>query len=59
MLSNGLLQSDRIIINNTKGGSDRIIRKLIKAREHKIANILEVWLYEKGKLRLFYKTTGG
>lgn len=59
MLSNGLLQSDRIIINNTKGGSDRIIRKFVKAREHKIANILEVWLYEKGKIRLFYKTTGG
>lgn len=59
MLSNGLKQSDRIVINNTKGGSDRIIRKLIKARENIGARISEVWLYEKGKLRLFYKTTGG
>ena len=59
MLSNGLKQSDRIVINNTKGGSDRIIRKLIKARENISARISEVWLYEKGKLRLFYKTTGG
>ena len=54
MLSHGLKQSDRIIINNNKGGNDRLIRKMIQARLHINADIKEIWLYEKGKLRLFY-----
>ena len=65
MLSHGLSQSDRIIIDNTKGASDRFIRKAIMARLNmKHAQICEVWLYEKGRKRLFFnkygfiKTTG-
>ena len=54
MLSHGLKQSGRIIINNNKGGNDRLIRKMIQARLHINADIKEIWLYEKGKLRLFY-----
>ena len=32
MLAHGFLQASRIIIDNTKGASDRIIRKAIMAR---------------------------
>lgn len=55
-LSHGLAQSDRVIIDNTNGAADRFIKKSIEARR-KLPNakIEEVWLYEKGKLRLFFK----
>ena len=39
----------------TKGAADRIIRKAIMARLRIGTNIEEVWLYEKGRKRLFYK----
>lgn len=56
MLSHGLEQSSRIIIDNTKGCSERFIRKQIMARIHLPAQVIdEVWIYEKGKVRLFYK----
>ena len=55
MLKKGLLQSSQIIINNTKGASDRYIKKLIHDRIDKGQTISEVWLYEKGKIRLLYK----
>lgn len=55
MLAHGLMQSNRIIIDNTKGASDRIIRKAIMARLRIGTNIDEVWLYEKGQKRLFFK----
>lgn len=56
MISHGLAQSSRIVINNTKGGSDRFIRKAIMARLHLPGQeINEVWVYEKGEVRLFYK----
>ncbi|MDR2652797.1 MAG: hypothetical protein LBC68_10895 [Prevotellaceae bacterium] len=55
MLKRGLAQSDRLIINNTKGASDRYIKKLIYDRIKKGQAIEEVWLYEKGKIRLLYK----
>lgn len=55
MLSHGMGQSPRIIINNTKGCGDRYIRKMIKARCNVNGQIDEVWLYEKGNVRLFYK----
>lgn len=54
MISHGTKQSSRIIIDNTKGCSDRYIRKHILARIHAGTTIDEVWLYEKGKMRLFY-----
>ena len=56
MISHGLAQSSRIIIDNNKGGSDRLIRKAIMARLNlPNQDIREVWIYEKGKPRLFYK----
>jgi len=54
MLKDGLKQSSRIIINNTNGAADRYIKRLIYDRINK-KNIDEVWLYEKGKLRLLFK----
>jgi ribosomal protein L21E len=55
MLNNGLMQSSRIIINNTKGCSDRYIKKLIHDRLKLNQQIEEVWVYEKGVVKLLYK----
>jgi len=55
MLSKGLKQSPNIIINNTKGASDRYIRRLIYAHINQGNTVNELWLYEKGKIRLLYK----
>lgn len=58
MLSHGAKQSPYLIIKNTKGCSDRFILKCIHDRlkdslyNHEIA---EVWVYEKGSVRLVYK----
>ena len=54
MISHGLIQSDKIIIENTKGASNRYIRKSIMSRL-KISVINEVWIYEKGEIWLFFK----
>ena len=58
MINKGSVQSSRIIINNNKGASDRYIRdniyKRLKDKKFK-RDINELWLYEKGKLRLLYK----
>ena len=51
-LSHGMEQSDHIVINNTKGCSDRFIRKQIIARQRQSPNaIKEVWIYESGEVR--------
>ena len=55
MLAHGLIQANKIIINNTKGAADRIIRKAVMARLRIGTAIKEVWLYEKGDKRLFFK----
>lgn len=56
MLSHGLQQSSRVVINNIKGCSDRFIRKAVMARIHLPGQeVNEVWIYEKGNVRLFYK----
>jgi len=55
MFTKGLKQSSNIIINNTKGASDRHIKKIIHDRIRIGQSIDEVWLYEKGNIRLFYK----
>jgi hypothetical protein len=55
MLNHGLAQSDKIIINNSRGASDRYIKKLIFDRIRLNKPIDEVWAYEKGKTRLLYK----
>lgn len=56
MLSDGLKQSSRVVLDNTKGSSDRHYRHAILARL-RLPNqrIDEVWLYEKGNARLFFK----
>ena len=58
MISHGAKQSSRIIINNNKGASDRYIKRNIYERlndKNFKQDIDEVWLYEKGKLRLLFK----
>ena len=55
MINHGLKQSDKIIINNSKGASERYIKKLIFDRIKLNQIINEVWVYEKGKVRLLYK----
>ncbi len=58
MLSHGLKQSDRVIIDNNKGCSERYIRRCIYDRindKNFIYDINEVWLYEKGNVRILYK----
>ena len=55
MIGNGLKQSSNIIINNTNGVSDRHIRRLIYDHDHIGTEINEVWIYEKGKIRRFFK----
>ena len=54
MLSHGLIQSSRIIIDRpklTEAYMKRIIHKRIKDGQ----NIKEIWLMEDGELRLLYK----
>ena len=58
MIKKGTEQSPRIIINNNKGASDRFILRNIRERmedKNFKYEINEVWLYEKGKLRLLFK----
>ena len=58
MIKKGTKQSSRIIINNNKGASDRFILRNNKERmkDKNFKNeINEVWLYEKGNLRLLFK----
>lgn len=55
MLSHGLEQSPYIVIDNNSGCSDRYLRKVIFDRVRQNANIQEVWVYEKGTIRLLYK----
>ena len=56
MLAHGVMQSSFLIIDNTKGGADRLIRGAI-SRKNKIdpAALNEVWIYEKGHIRLFFR----
>lgn len=57
MLSHGALQSPYLIIKNTKGCSDRFILRSIGDRlndRNFHHDIREVWLYEKGLVRLLY-----
>lgn len=55
MFSHGLIQAPNLIIDNTKGCSDRYLRKHLLARKNVGTPIREVWIYEKGSIRLFYK----
>jgi len=57
MLSHGGKQSSRIIINNNKGTSDAYLRRYIHSQIRQGAYFNEVWVYEKGKVRLLFKRT--
>jgi hypothetical protein len=57
MLSKGVKQASRIIVDNNKGAADRYIRRNILERfkdKNFKYNIDEVWLYEKGKVRRIF-----
>jgi hypothetical protein len=58
MISQGIKQASRIIINNNKGCSDRFIKRNIYDRLNIGQSIDEVWLYERGKVRLLTKNKG-
>ena len=55
MLSRGLSQSSRIIIDNNKGASHRYIKNAIGNRIRLGQEIDEVWVYEKGGNILLHK----
>ena len=58
MIRKGAEQSSRIMINNNKGASDRyIVRNVYERLKDKnfIYDIEELWVYEKGKVRLLFK----
>jgi len=55
MLSHGAIQSGNIVIDNNKGASTRFLLKIINNRVKIGQEINEVWVYEKGKIRLIYK----
>ena len=63
MIKRGADQSDRIIIDNNKGASDRyIINMVLKRKTDKFfqKQIRELYVYEKGSVRrLYYKKAVG
>ena len=58
MIKHGLKQSSRIVIDNNKGCSDRYIKRLVFIQA-KQTLVDEVWVYEKGHVRLIYKKVQG
>ena len=59
MITNGVKQSDRIVIDNNKGASTRKVKKAIYNHLNIGDNISELWVLEKGKIKLIYKRTAG
>lgn len=62
MIKRGADQSNRIIIDNNKGASDRFIINMIFKRvndRYFQKEILELYVYEKGHVRLLYKKAVG
>ena len=55
MITRGLEQSSRIVIDNSEGATDNYILKTIQNRLREGQLINEVWLFEKGKIRNLYK----
>jgi len=56
MLSHGMKQSPYIVIDNTRGCTDRIIRAAILNKLKSDNKVLkEVFIYEKGRIRLFFR----
>ena len=58
MLSHGLKQSSRIVIDNSKGCSHRYLRKRVFDFIRIGVAVDEVVVYEKGKLTTIYKKSG-
>ncbi len=58
MLTNGLRQSDRIIIDNRGGTGVRQIKRAIQSRLFVNATISEVWIYDGKNVIDVYKNTG-
>ena len=58
MIKHGLKQYSRIVIDNNKGCSDRYIKRLVFIQA-KQTLVDEVWVYEKGHVRLIYKKVQG
>lgn len=61
MVRRGSEQSERIIIDNNKGASDRfIINGVLNRLNDKSFNykIIELLVYEKGNVRSIYKKSG-
>ena len=58
MLHRGLLQSDRIIIEEC-GLSERIMRKSIRDRLKSYKTIQEIWIRSGEEMTLFFKNTEG
>ena len=58
MLTSGLRQSDRIIIDNRQGTSIRQITRAVQSRLNVKAPIKEVWVFEGIEVLDIYKNTG-
>ena len=58
MLSHGLKQSSRVMIDNTKGCSHRYLRKRVFDYLRLGVTIEEILVYEKGNLTYIYKKSG-
>jgi len=58
MLTNGLRQSGRIIIDNRDGTTIRQITRAVQSRLNVNATITEVWDFNRGCVVCLYKNTG-
>ncbi len=59
MLTNGLRQSDKIIIDNREGTGVRQIKRAIQSRLYVNATITEVWMYDGNNVvEVYIKNTG-
>ena len=55
MISDGMAQSENIIIDNNGGATERFIRRTVYSRINIGANIKEFWIYENGVLKNLLK----
>ncbi|GHT39430.1 hypothetical protein AGMMS49965_05400 [Bacteroidia bacterium] len=59
MLAHGAKQSSLLIINGNKGASDTYVRRYVNSRLKQSVDLDEVWIYEKGAIRLLFKKQQG
>ena len=55
MISRGLKQSSRVVIDNTEGATDHYINKTIINRIKAGQSLDEVWIFDGGSIRQLYK----